>query len=250
MKILEDGRTRIQNGDCDTDAGSVSSINQRPCWDAGAMLGRGEATGRVETLAPWTPSLWGTSPCHDTLGPPPSRCQRWPPAPNVLGRPSADQTGESQASRSIPQPPLAQHPWTVWSPLLAKKKILNKQWNWKLAHSRRGGGCWKCTGEGGRGKELNSCEPSVNKWQEGHQQAGDRSLPEVGKERRQQTTGHPLSDGSAELRNKQWTITTYWQQQLADRSLTLPLPQGKGTWQRHKPLVSKHRDKPTPKQDN
>jgi hypothetical protein len=44
------------------------------------------------------------------------------------------------------------------------------------------------TGEGERGNELNSCEPSVNKRQEGCQQAGDRLLPEVGKERRWQTT--------------------------------------------------------------
>jgi hypothetical protein len=103
MKILEDGRTRIQNGDCDTDAGSVSSINQRPCWDAGAMLGRGEAPGRVETLASWTPSPWKASPCHDTLRKQ-AGCHHlccWPPVPDKLGRSSAD-----QVSQGIPHPPL------------------------------------------------------------------------------------------------------------------------------------------------
>jgi hypothetical protein len=59
--------SEIQNGNWDSDADSVSSVNQGPYWDAGATLGGGEAPGRVETLAPWTPSLWKSSPCHNTL---------------------------------------------------------------------------------------------------------------------------------------------------------------------------------------
>jgi hypothetical protein len=70
-----------------------------------------------------------------------------------------------------------------------------------------------------------SLKLSVNKWQEGQQQVRDRLLPEVGKEQRRQTTGlspgHPQSDGSAAWRNHHNRLT-------ADRSLTLPLPQGKG----------------------
>jgi hypothetical protein len=45
----------------------MSSVNQETGWDAGATLGGGEAQGRVETLAPWTPSLWKPSPCHNKL---------------------------------------------------------------------------------------------------------------------------------------------------------------------------------------
>jgi hypothetical protein len=41
----------------------------------------------------------------------------------------------------------------------------------------------------GEGKEPNSHEPSVNKCQEGCQQAGDRPLLEVGKKQRWQTAG-------------------------------------------------------------
>jgi hypothetical protein len=58
---------RIQNGDWDRDADCVSSMNQEPCWDAGETLGWGKAKGTPETLAPWTPSLWKASSCHDTL---------------------------------------------------------------------------------------------------------------------------------------------------------------------------------------
>jgi hypothetical protein len=61
------GGEEIQNGDWDTDAGSVSSVNQRPCWDTGVTLGRDEAPGKDETLAPWAPSLWKASPRHYTL---------------------------------------------------------------------------------------------------------------------------------------------------------------------------------------
>jgi hypothetical protein len=57
----------IQNDNWDPDADSVSSVNQRPCWDTGAMLFRCEAPGRVETLAPRILSPWKASPCHNTL---------------------------------------------------------------------------------------------------------------------------------------------------------------------------------------
>jgi hypothetical protein len=38
----------IQNGDWDTVADSMSSVNQEPGWDAWAMLGRGEAQGELK----------------------------------------------------------------------------------------------------------------------------------------------------------------------------------------------------------
>jgi hypothetical protein len=91
-----------------------------------------------------------------TPTPPPldtSTC--WPQAPNMLGGPSADQTGESQASHGIPQTPWDnQHnpPGQTDPHCKKKKKKLNKQWNWKLAHSGGGRGCWKHTGEGGKAR--------------------------------------------------------------------------------------------------
>jgi hypothetical protein len=55
--------------------------------------------------------------------------------------------------------------------------------------------------EVGKGKEQNILihEPSVNKQKEGRQWVGDRLLPEVGKERRQQTTG-----------SSSWSPTVRW----------------------------------------
>jgi hypothetical protein len=58
---------RFQDGDWGTDTDSMSSVNQGTCWDVEAMLGRGEAPGRVETLAPWIPSPWKASPHHHRL---------------------------------------------------------------------------------------------------------------------------------------------------------------------------------------
>jgi hypothetical protein len=57
----------IYNGYWDTDTDCMISRNQGPCWDAGDTLGWGKAQVRAETSAPWTPSLWKTSPHHDTL---------------------------------------------------------------------------------------------------------------------------------------------------------------------------------------
>jgi hypothetical protein len=45
----------------------VSTRNQGPCWDAGDTFGWGKAPGRAKTSAPWTPTPWKASPCHDTL---------------------------------------------------------------------------------------------------------------------------------------------------------------------------------------
>jgi hypothetical protein len=40
----------IENGEWDTNAHSMNSMNQGHGWDARATLGRGEELGRVETL--------------------------------------------------------------------------------------------------------------------------------------------------------------------------------------------------------
>jgi hypothetical protein len=99
--------------------------------------------------------------------------------------------------------------------------------------------------------EPNSSEPSVNKWQEGCQQVGDRPLSEVGKEGRQKTTGlRPWAPNVRWLCSLEEQTANHHNTLTADGSLTLPLPQGKGVRQIHKTLVNKHRDKPTPKQDN
>jgi hypothetical protein len=58
---LEKKVQRIQDGD------SVSSINQKFCWDAGATLGRTKAPRRIKNLTPWTPRPYKASPCHVTL---------------------------------------------------------------------------------------------------------------------------------------------------------------------------------------
>jgi hypothetical protein len=58
---------RIQNGNWDTDADCMSSRNQRPCWDVGDMLGWGKEQGKAKTSEPCTPSLWKSSPHHNTL---------------------------------------------------------------------------------------------------------------------------------------------------------------------------------------
>jgi hypothetical protein len=135
-------------------------------------------------------------------------------------------------SLSHPWDKPAQSPWTDWSPPAKKKeKKLNKQQHWKLLHSRGDGGCWKHTREGGKGKELNSSEPSVNKQQEGHRQAGDRPMPEVEKEWRWQTTGlRPWAPTVRRLCSVEEQMVNHHntQWQPTDRSLTLPCPRERG----------------------
>jgi hypothetical protein len=57
----------IQDGNWDTAADRVSSMNQGLCWDAADRLGWGKAPGRAETSTLGTPSLWKSSPHHDLL---------------------------------------------------------------------------------------------------------------------------------------------------------------------------------------
>jgi hypothetical protein len=99
-------RGRIQDGDWGTEADSVSSMSQGPCWDTGAMFGGGEAPRRVETSTPWTPSPWKASPHHvkRTGGLLPATSSK--PAWKTLGIPN-----ECPASRSTPPatPGINQH---------------------------------------------------------------------------------------------------------------------------------------------
>jgi hypothetical protein len=60
------------------------------------------AHGRLLHVMIHWENRWATTP----MLLPPSAANHRLPAPNVLGRTSADQTGESQASSDIPQPPL------------------------------------------------------------------------------------------------------------------------------------------------
>jgi hypothetical protein len=46
----------IQDGDYGTETDSMSSMNQKPCWDAGATLGGIKAPRRIKTFTPWTHS--------------------------------------------------------------------------------------------------------------------------------------------------------------------------------------------------
>jgi hypothetical protein len=72
-------------------------------------------------------------------------------------------------------PGINQHnpPWQTGSHLhQKKKKKLNKQQNWKLAHSRRGKGSWNCIREGGGRSQPNTQnvskqtagESTVSRW--------------------------------------------------------------------------------------
>jgi hypothetical protein len=159
---IRNAKRRIQHGNWGTDADSMSSVNQEPCWDAGAMLGRGNTPGRVETLAPWTPSPWKTSPCHGTLreqmGCHPhtatiSSCQLQTCFKDLQQTKQVSAKPHTVSLRHPWDKP-AQPPWTDWFPPPCKKKkpktnLNNEQQNWKLAHSRGGRGCWKHTREGG-----------------------------------------------------------------------------------------------------
>jgi hypothetical protein len=44
--------SKIQDGDWDTDADCISSMDQGPCWDAGDMLGWGKAQGEQKLRHP------------------------------------------------------------------------------------------------------------------------------------------------------------------------------------------------------
>jgi hypothetical protein len=57
----------IQDGDWDTAADLLSSVNQGLCWGAGDTLGWGKTQGRAETSALWTPSSWKASPHHNIV---------------------------------------------------------------------------------------------------------------------------------------------------------------------------------------
>jgi hypothetical protein len=124
-------KERIQDGDWGTNADSVSSMNQGPCWDTGAMLGRGEAPGRVETFAPWTPRPWTASPCYDTLR---EQAGHNPHADTHAGCWLQMSLGDLQQTKQVsakhhvislshPWDKPAQTPWTDWSP---RKKTKTK----------------------------------------------------------------------------------------------------------------------------
>jgi hypothetical protein len=59
--------TEIQDGNWNTARDHMSSMYQRLCWDTGDTLGWGEAPGRAETSALWTPTSWKASLHHDLL---------------------------------------------------------------------------------------------------------------------------------------------------------------------------------------
>jgi hypothetical protein len=120
----------IQNGNWDIDADSISSVNQGAYWDTGATLGRGEAPGRVKTLALWTPSLWKASPCHKTLreqgGHHPhataATCYRLQMCLGDFWQTKQVRAKHHTVSFSHPWDKPAQPPWTDWSPPAGGKK--------------------------------------------------------------------------------------------------------------------------------
>jgi hypothetical protein len=119
-----------------TEADSMSSVTPKPCWDARPTLGRNKAARRIKTSTTWTPSPWKASPRHITLRKQEGSHHHQMPAPNLLGRHSADQTGEHQASRGIPPatPGIKQHrPLGRLTPP-QKDWTINKEL--KLTHSR------------------------------------------------------------------------------------------------------------------
>jgi hypothetical protein len=132
----------IQDGKWSTEADSMSFVNQGPCWDARAMLGRSEAPRRVETFTPWTPSPWKAFPYCVTLREQVECCHCHLPAPNLLGRWLADQTGKHQASRGIPP---ATYGINQHSPLVRLNPTLQKKYYWtinnklKISAQQRGG---------------------------------------------------------------------------------------------------------------
>jgi hypothetical protein len=57
-----------------------------------------------------------------------------------------------------------------------------------------------------------------------------------------------MSNNTAKLKNKEQTITTYWQEG-AGWQITDIAPE-KGARQRNKPSINQHSENPTPKQDS
>jgi hypothetical protein len=94
----------IDNGDQDTDADCMSSVNQGPCWDAGDTLGWGKAPGSTETSAPWTPSMWKAPSYHNTLKEQEGLCHHQPTGilPLRPARPLSCRTVATHQHRSPP----------------------------------------------------------------------------------------------------------------------------------------------------
>jgi hypothetical protein len=149
----------MQEGNWGAEADSMSSVNQKSCWDAGVTLGWKKSPRRSKTFTPWTPSPYKASPHHIILN------QML--APNLLGRHSAYQTSECQASCNIPPATLGinQHSYLGrLTPTLQKKTWrvnnelkTNTQWRGWGAVSSPEMGC------GGRARSRSPRELSVNK---------------------------------------------------------------------------------------
>jgi hypothetical protein len=158
---------RIQDGNQGTEVDSVNSVNQKSCWDAGATLGRNKAPRRIKFSTPWTPSSWKASPHHFTLRKQEGCCRCQMPAPSLLGRHSADQTGECQVSCGIPPatPGINQYiPLGRLTPPTKKKPWINNEM--KTSTQQRGQEVWSAPEKGGRARSWSPCELSVNKWLE------------------------------------------------------------------------------------
>jgi hypothetical protein len=87
-KIDPKGKCGIQDGDKSADVDSMSSVNQKFCWDAGATLDRkkNQEESNLDTLNPQP--IQSCSMLHWETGG--LLCNEMP-APNLLGRHSADQ---------------------------------------------------------------------------------------------------------------------------------------------------------------
>jgi hypothetical protein len=160
------------------------------------------------------------------------RCRHWPQALNLLGNLWLTKQVSSKChtvSLSHPWDKPAQPPLDRLIPLQKKKTKLNKQQNWKLAQSRAGRGCWKHRRRGeGKGAELVG---TISKQMAGGRTVGgDMLLPEVGKERRRQTTGlRPWTPPVRWLCSiEEQTAHNMLPGQPADGSLNLPFPRERG----------------------
>jgi hypothetical protein len=94
-------RRYFKDADDGREADSMRSMNQKPCWEAGATLCRNKVPRRTRTSEPWAPGPWEASLCHVTVKKQEGSCCHQLVAPKLLGRHSADQTSEHQASRGI-----------------------------------------------------------------------------------------------------------------------------------------------------